>query len=84
MNKWAMTLHFTASSMDALKMTVAEAAQLISKAKVPADLYMNWATSAGNGVCNNACTSEYTCPMEDRIKELRREADRLEEEIRAS
>ena len=82
MPQWTLKLNFHAYSMDSLRAVVAQAAAQVAKARVPADLMMHWSGGDGlNQEIRSGCASEYTCPTEDRIKELRREADRLETEL---
>jgi len=79
---WTFKLSIHAHSLDAIKSVMTQAAKQVANAKVPADLSMNWASNGGPGT-DMGCSSEYTCPMEDHIRELRRRADCLEAELRA-
>lgn len=81
--KWTLKVELHSYSAESLKRVFAQAAQRIAKAATPNDFRMGWGESGGEGY-ESGCSSELTCPIEDHIAELRREADRLEASLRTS
>lgn len=78
MEDWKMTIQLEARNFEALKFVAAYVFEQINAAKTYKNLPIMGA--GGSGQCGNdfSFSVEYSCPVEQRIANLRSEADALE------
>lgn len=79
---WRMTIKVHGSSFDAMKNAAESVLGRVRGAKSYRDMPISSEASLGDGGPRMGWSCEYTCPDEDRIAQLRQEADRLEAGLR--
>lgn len=81
MGKWELTLKVTSNiSFDRIKKLVAQEAKRIADCKSVKDCFAAW--SGGDGFNEESCYLTLECPVTERIKQLRLEADELEKSLK--
>jgi hypothetical protein len=78
---WKMTIDVRAPSFDGLKLAASRALRSVEGAKSFRAMPQGEAFTYGHSQCDWYCS--YTCPDEDRIQQLRKEVDELEEKLRS-
>jgi hypothetical protein len=79
---WTLKVEMYAGSFDGLKAVAESALKTIGAAKSFKDYSTAWGGGGGAGV-GSGCTITCSSPVEGRIKQLRKEADDLETQLRS-
>ncbi len=80
---WEITITAYAGSFEGLKRVVADECKRVAAAKDHRQLNTSWGGGMGGSMSGVGASLKVTCPVEERIKQLRADADALEAKLQS-